>query len=482
MTTGWETVIGLEVHAQLRTRTKIFCGCRTAFGEPPNSQTCPVCLGMPGVLPVLNRDAVRMAVMAGLAAGCTIRRRCRFARKNYFYPDLPKGYQVSQFDEPLCEGGGIDIEVDGQGGATHRRIRLVRIHMEEDAGKTVHDADRGESRVDLNRAGVPLIEIVGQPDLRSPDEAVTYLKMLRNLVRYLDICDGNLEEGSFRCDANVSIRPAGEHSLGTRTEIKNLNSFRNVHRALCFEVDRQRDVLEGGRDVVQETRLWNADAGRTEPMRSKEEAHDYRYFPDPDLLPLELEDAYVDALRASLPELPTEKRRRYTEVLGLSDYDANVLTGAKELAAYFEAVLASYAGDPKIAVNWITTEVLGALSRDDREIDASPVSPPRLARILTLIDQGTISGKMAKEIFARAFAEGADPDALVAGMGAQITDEAAITAVVSRVLAANPRQVEQLRAGKRQLLGFFVGQVMKETRGKANPALVNEILTRELDG
>ncbi|GMV43310.1 MAG: aspartyl/glutamyl-tRNA(Asn/Gln) amidotransferase subunit B [Myxococcales bacterium] len=478
--TTWETVIGLEVHAQLKTATKIFCGCRTTYGEMPNVQTCPVCLGMPGVLPVLNGEALRMAVMAGVATGCRIRSRCRFARKNYFYPDLPKGYQISQFDEPLCEEGSIDIDVEQADGTVRtKRAGLIRIHMEEDAGKTVHDTDRHESRVDLNRAGVPLIEIVGKPDLRSPDEAVAYLKTLRNIVRYLDICDGNLEEGSFRCDANVSIRPLGSDTFGTRTELKNINSFRNVHRALCYEVERQREVLEGGGTVRQETRLWNADLGRTEPMRSKEEAHDYRYFPEPDLLPVEVSQEWVEALRAALPELPDQKRRRFMEAHGLSPYDASVLVSAKELADYYEAVLAEYGGEPKKAVNWITTELLGALAKEGREIPASPVPPGRLARILTLMDDGTISGKMAKDVFARVY-EGADPDDVVASMGSQITDAGAITEVVRRVIAESPKQLEQLRAGRAALRGYFVGQVMKATGGKANPQVVNEILDQEL--
>ena len=478
--TTWETVIGLEVHAQLKTATKIFCGCRTTYGEMPNVQTCPVCLGMPGVLPVLNGDALRMAIMAGVATGCAIRARCRFARKNYFYPDLPKGYQISQFDEPLCEKGSIDIDVELPDGTIQtKRAGLTRIHMEEDAGKTVHDADRHESRVDLNRAGVPLIEIVGEPDLRTPDEAVAYLKTLRNIVRYLDICDGNLEEGSFRCDANVSIRPVGAETFGTRTEIKNLNSFRNVHRAICYEVDRQRDVLEGGGKVRQETRLWNADLSRTEPMRSKEEAHDYRYFPEPDLLPVEVSSEWIEALRASLPELPDQKRRRFMESGGLSPYDAAVLVSTKELADYYEAVLASYGGEPKMAVNWITTELLGALSKDGREIQDSPVSPERLARILSLVDDETISGKMAKDVFAKVF-DGGDPDEVVAAMGTQITDSDAIAQILRRVIDESPKQVEQLRGGRGALRGYFVGQVMKATNGKANPQVVNQVLDQEL--
>ncbi len=480
MTTGaYETIIGLEVHVQLKTRTKIFSACPAppSATEPPNTYIDPLTLGLPGTLPVLNAEAVRMATMMGLATGCRIRRRCRFARKHYFYPDLPKGYQISQYDEPLCEDGHIDIDVDGQ----LKRVRILRIHLEEDAGKTIHDADRGESLVDYNRAGVPLIEIVSQPDLRSPDEAIAYLQELRRLVRYLGIGDANMEEGNFRCDANLSLRPRGQEKLGTKTEVKNMNSFRAIKLALSYEEQRQRLALEAGERIVQETRLWDADAGRTEPMRSKEEAHDYRYFPEPDLMPLVVSDAFVAEVEHSLPELPRAKYRRYIEELGLNAYDAGVLTAEPELARYYEAVLARWSKDPKRVANWVTTELLGKLGRDKRSIDESPVAPEALAVILDAIDTGKISGKMAKGVFDRVYREGVDPAAVIEEMGGQITDEATLRALVEEVVGAHPNEVARYRAGKKQLLGFFVGQIMRQTRGRANPQLVNRLLRETLD-
>ncbi|MFO7715712.1 Asp-tRNA(Asn)/Glu-tRNA(Gln) amidotransferase subunit GatB [Desulfosarcina sp.] len=474
----FEAVIGLEVHAQLKTQTKIFCGCSAAFGAPPNTHVCPVCLGMPGSLPVLNRKVVDFALRMALATGCRIAHTSRFARKNYFYPDLPKGYQISQYELPIAEHGAVDITVDG----AKRRIGITRIHMEEDAGKLSHDPDRPVSRVDLNRAGVPLIEIVSEPDLRTPEEAGAYLRKLRTILRYLDISDGNMEEGSFRCDANVSIRPRGQAGLGTRTELKNINSFRFVEKALHYEIQRQREILEDGGRVVQETRLWDDAQNRTYVMRGKEEAHDYRYFPDPDLLPLVIDEAWVETLRQSLPELPDARRRRYVKDFGLPEYDAEVLTGARELADYFEACVG--AGAPaKPAANWIMGSLLGLLKAESRDLDHIPVSAPALAELLRLIDDGTISGKIAKTVFDEMAASGQTAAAIVAQKGlVQISDADQIGAVVARIMAANPGQVEAYRSGKTKIFGFLVGQVMKETRGKANPQVVNDLLRQKLEG
>ena len=474
----YEAVIGLEVHAQLKTETKIFCGCSAAFGAPPNTHVCPVCLGMPGSLPVLNRKVVDFALRMALATGCRIARTSRFARKNYFYPDLPKGYQISQYELPIAEHGAVEITVDGQ----DRRIGITRIHMEEDAGKLSHDPDRPVSRVDLNRAGVPLIEIVSEPDLRTPEEAGAYLRKLRAILRYLDISDGNMEEGSFRCDANVSLRPRGQAALGTRTELKNINSFRFVEKALHYEIQRQREILEDGGRVVQETRLWDDAQNRTYAMRGKEEAHDYRYFPDPDLLPLVIDDAWIETLRQGLPELPDARRRRYVADFGLPDYDAEVLTGARELADYFEACVAAGAA-AKPAANWIMGHLLGLLKAENRDFDRIPVPAPALAELLRLIDDGTISGKIAKTVFDEMAAGGKTAAAIVAEKGlVQISDAGKIGAVVDRILAANAGQVEAYRSGKTKIFGFFVGQVMKETRGKANPQVVNDLLRQRLDG
>ena len=463
------TVIGLEIHAQLKTKTKIFCGCSTAFGAPPNTHVCPVCLGMPGVLPVLNRKVVEFAVKMGIATHCTINNESRFARKNYFYPDLPKGYQISQYERPICEHGHVDIDVDGE----KRRIGITRIHMEEDAGKLTHLPGRPVSHVDLNRTGVPLIEIVSEPDLRSPEEAGAYLRKLHSILRYLDVCDGNMEEGSFRCDANVSIMPKGADTFGTRTELKNLNSFKHVEKALHYEIMRQREVL-------QEPRLWNPDKGVTTSMRGKEEAHDYRYFPDPDLLPVVVGDAWVRDIDAGLPELPDEKEKRFVEVLGLSPYDAAVLTADRELADYFETCLEAYS-NPKPVANWIMGPLLGLLNAEGKAIAASPVMPRDLAALLNLIDDGTISGKIAKTVFDDMAASGKPPGRIVNEKKlVQLTDTDAIEGVVDGILAGHPDEVSAFQGGKTKLMGFFVGEVMKATRGKANPKMVNEILRKKL--
>ncbi len=474
----FEPVIGLEVHAQLKTRTKIFCGCSTAFGAPPNTHVCPVCLGLPGVLPLLNRNVLAFSLRMALATGCRINHESRFARKNYFYPDLPKGYQISQYELPIAEHGQVEIVTPGEGPAT---IGITRIHMEEDAGKLVHDPDQPVSRVDLNRTGVPLIEIVSEPDLRSPEQAGAYLRKLRSVVRYLEICDGNLEEGSFRRDANVSLRPQGQTDFGTRAEIKNLNSFRNVERALSYEIERQRECLLEGEDVVQETRLWDPEKNRTFSMRGKEEAHDYRYFPDPDLLPVVIDEAWIDAIRAELPELPDARQQRYIETLGLSIEDAVRLAAARETGDYFEACLADFPQAKPVA-NWVLGDLAALLNASGRRIEDSPVPPQALARLLALIDQGTISGKIAKTVFEQMAATGKNAEAIVAEQGlVQMSDSAELEAIVDRVLADAPEEVAAYRNGKTKLMGFFVGQVMKATRGKANPRKVNEILNVKLN-
>jgi aspartyl-tRNA(Asn)/glutamyl-tRNA(Gln) amidotransferase subunit B len=475
----YEAVIGLEVHAQLLTRSKIFCGCSTEFGAPPNTHVCPVCLGMPGVLPVLNRQVAEFALRAGLALHCQIREKSLFARKNYFYPDLPKGYQISMFEAPLCEHGWLEIPADGKS----KRVSIIRIHMEEDAGKLVHAGefeDAAESFVDLNRAGVPLMEIVSGPDLRSPEEAAEYMRTLRNILVYLEVCDGNMEEGSLRCDANVSIRPRGEQKFGTRAELKNMNSFRHVEKALAFEIERQKRVLESGGKVVQETRLWNAEAGKTTSMRGKEESHDYRYFPDPDLVPLVVDRDWIERVRSGLPELPEQKRARFIAQYGLPEYDAGVLTAEKALADYFEATVKAGV-EPKPASNWIMAELLRELKEDERDLRDCPVKPNQLADLIQLIHAGTISGKIAKSVFVEMFKTGRDPAAIVEEKGLkQVTDTAAIEQAIDEVIAKNPTQLEQYRAGKVKVFGFFVGQVMKATSGKANPELVNELLKKKL--
>jgi aspartyl-tRNA(Asn)/glutamyl-tRNA(Gln) amidotransferase subunit B len=472
-----EPVIGLEVHAQLKTNTKIFCACSTSFGAPPNSHTCPVCLGMPGVLPVLNKKVVEYTLRMALATNCRISRESRFARKNYFYPDLPKGYQISQYELPLAENGFVDIDVNG----SRHRIGITRIHMEEDAGKLGHDPHRPVSMVDFNRTGVPLIEIVSEPDIRSPEEAGTYLRQLRSIVRYLSICDGNLEEGSFRCDANVSIRLQGSQTLGTRTELKNLNSFKHVEKSLQYEISRQQDVLLAGGQIVQETRLWDPDKNKTMSMRGKEEAHDYRYFPDPDLLPLVIDDDWIRRIKESLPELPDEKKNRFMAQYGLPSYDAELLTSDRELAEYFENCVGIYS-HPKQVSNWMMGALLGLLNTLEKSIDESPVSPENLARLLGLIEDGVISGKIAKTVFDEMGQTGKPAKQIVKEKGlVQITDTEALENVVSNIIAAHPKEVDAYKDGKTKLLGFFVGQVMKHTKGKANPKLVNEIFKSKLD-
>jgi aspartyl-tRNA(Asn)/glutamyl-tRNA(Gln) amidotransferase subunit B len=475
----WETVIGLEIHAQLATRSKIFSGAPTAYGAEPNSQACLVDLGYPGVLPVLNAGVVKMAVAFGLATGATIAARSVFARKNYFYPDLPKGYQISQYELPIVHDGRIEIRLDD---GSRKSVGITRAHLEEDAGKSLHEDFQGQSGIDLNRAGTPLLEIVSEPDLRSAKEAVAYMTAIHQLVRYLGICDGNMQEGSFRCDANVSVRPVGRHKFGTRAEIKNLNSFRFVERAILFEVGRQIDILESGGSVVQETRLYDPDRDETRPMRSKEEANDYRYFPDPDLLPLEIEHDQVEAVRAELPELPWQKRDRFMEEYGLSDYDAGVLSASHAVADYFESVAAGLA-DKKLAANWVMGELAGALNKAGRDISDSPIDAGQLFGLLQRIEDATISGKIAKEVFEAMWAGEGDADAIIEARGLrQITDSGSVEAVIREVIAANPQQLEQYRAGKEKVFGFFVGQVMKATGGKANPALVNELLKKLLVG
>jgi aspartyl-tRNA(Asn)/glutamyl-tRNA(Gln) amidotransferase subunit B len=475
----WETVIGLEIHAQLATRSKIFSAAPTTYGAGPNTQACLVDLGYPGVLPVLNAEVVRMAIVFGLATGSTIAARSVFARKNYFYPDLPKGYQISQYELPVVHDGQIEIRLDD---GSHKTIGITRAHLEEDAGKSLHEDFHGMTGIDLNRAGTPLLEIVSEPDLRSAKEAVAYMKAIHQLVRYLGICDGNMQEGSFRCDANVSVRPLGRHKFGTRTETKNLNSFRFVERAILFEVERQIDILQSGGSVVQETRLYDPERDETRPMRSKEEANDYRYFPDPDLLPLEIEASQVEAVRGTLPELPWHKRDRFASDYGLSDYDAAVLSASRAVADYFETVAAGLA-DKKLAANWVMGELAGALNKAGVEISACPVGPDALLGLLRRVEDETISGKIAKEVFEAMWAGEGDADAVIKARGLkQITDAGPVEAAIREVIAANPQQLEQYRSGKDKLFGFFVGQVMKATGGKANPALVNELLKKLLAG
>jgi aspartyl-tRNA(Asn)/glutamyl-tRNA(Gln) amidotransferase subunit B len=482
MSSKYETVIGLEVHVQLTTATKIFCGCSKAFGQEPNTQTCPVCLGLPGALPVLNRTAVEFAIKAGLATNCAIAPRSIFARKNYFYPDLPKGYQISQFELPVCEHGWLDIQVDD---AAEKRIGITRIHMEEDAGKLIHGETLESARssfVDLNRACTPLLEIVSEPDMRSADEAIAYLKKLHQIVVYLGICDGNLEEGSFRCDANVSIRPRGQAEFGTRAELKNINSFRFIKQAIEYEVERQADLLDSGGKVIQETRLFDSQTGMTRSMRGKEEAHDYRYFPDPDLVPLVIDNSWIERVRATLPELPDAKRKRFVAELGLSAYDAEVLAADQALAAYFEECV-PLAGDAKLCANWIMGEISRHLNEASMAIAEAPVTADRLAGLLKRIKDNTISGKIAKTVFEKMWQSGKDADAIIEAEGlTQVTDTAAIEALIEEVIAANPGQAAEYRAGKEKLMGFFVGQVMKASKGKANPGLVNQILKAKLSG
>lgn len=475
---AWETVIGLEVHTQLMTRSKIFSGASTAYGAPPNTQACAIDLGLPGVLPVLNEEAVRMAVKFGLAVNATIAPRSVFARKNYFYPDLPKGYQISQYELPVVASGHLDIELED---GSSKRIGITRAHLEEDAGKSLHEDFAGMTGIDLNRAGTPLLEIVSEPDLRSAKEAVAYLKKLYALVTYLQICDGNMQEGSFRCDANVSVRRKGDTKFGTRVEIKNVNSFRFIERAINYEVERQIELLESGGQVVQETRLYDANRDETRSMRTKEEANDYRYFPDPDLLPLEITPAFIDAVRETLPELPDAKRARFMSEYGLSAYDAEVLTATRELADYYEHVVQASSHQAKPAANWVMVELSGALNKAGLDITDSPVTAQMLGQLLKRIQDGTISGKIAKDVFEAMWNGEGEPDAIIEQRGLkQVTDIGAIEAIVDQVIAANPAQVEQYKAGKEKVLGFFVGQAMKLSQGKANPAQLNELLRRKL--
>ena len=475
----YEAVIGLEVHAQLLTESKIFCGCTTTFGADPNANTCPVCLGMPGVLPVLNKKVVEYGIKTGIALNCEIAAYSVFARKNYFYPDLPKGYQISQYELPLAKEGYIDIEVNGE----VKRIGITRAHLEEDAGKLMHEIGgtvTGYSYVDFNRTGVPLLEIVSEPDISSGEEASSYLQTIRNILLYLEVCDGNMEEGSLRCDANVSVRPKGTKALGTKAEVKNMNSFRFVRMALDYEIERQMDLLESGDAVVQETRLWDSKHGITISMRGKEEAHDYRYFPDPDLVPIEPDEAWVEAIKASLPELPQKKRERFVREYSLPSYDSGVLIASKALADYFEECV-KYHAQPKAVSNWIMSELLRLLKKDDREIEECPVTPQQMGKMFQLMEQGTISGKIAKQVFEEMYETGTSPEDIVRRKGLeQVSDEAAIDTIIDQVLADNPDSVEKYQKGKTKVFGFLVGQVMKETKGKANPKIVNEILQEKL--
>ena len=476
----YEAVIGLEVHTELQTTTKIFCSCRTSFGADPNTNVCPVCLGLPGVLPVLNKKVLEYAVRAGLALNCEISRFSKFDRKNYYYPDLPKNFQTSQFDLPICEHGYLDVEVDGE----KRRIRITRAHMEEDAGKLVHHGisitDSDYSLVDYNRTGTPLLEIVSEPDMRSAQEAVAYMEKMRAILQYVGISDCRMEEGSLRCDANVSVRPVGQKELGTKTEIKNINSFKGVERAIEYEAMRQAELLEDGGKVVQETRTWDEKEGVTKSMRTKEEANDYRYFPEPDLVPFTVSDEYIENIRKSLPELPDARKERYMKEFGLSSEDAVFMTNDKATADYFEAAVAAGA-DPKAAVNWLMGEFASQLSTDGVEIDKAPVSAENLAALLKLISKGTISGKIAKKVFATMWKEGGNPDDIVKAQGlVQISDTAELSKLVDEVVGNNPKAVEDFKAGKKKAVGALVGQIMKATKGKANPRVINELLNKKL--
>jgi len=474
----YETVIGLEVHAQLLTETKIFCGCSTKFGAGPNTQSCQICIGMPGVLPVLNKKVLEFAIKTGLAVNCSVSRYSRFARKNYFYPDLPKGYQISQFELPICEHGHLDIVLDG----AVKKIGITRIHMEEDAGKNIHESASGGnySFVDLNRAGVPLMEIVSEPDMRSPQEAVEYMKKLRNILRYLGVCDGNMEQGSLRCDANVSLRPDGRKELGTKVEIKNINSFKFVEKALEYEIMRQLKVLEDGGRIIQETRLWDSVRNVTESMRGKEEAHDYRYFPEPDLVPMAVDQTSIDNIRSSLPELPDKRRERFISAFGIPEQDADLLTSEKSVADWFEEAI-DLGGQPKDVSNWIKGELMKLLNEEGKTFDECLFRPSGLVGMLKLIDNRTISGKIAKTVFEEIYRTGKDAEVVVREKGlVQITDSGAIEKAVDDIIAGNPKEVERYKAGEEKLIGFLVGQVMKTTKGKANPQMVNELLKKRL--
>ncbi len=476
---NYEVVIGLEVHCQLATKSKIFCGCSTTFGNPPNSQTCPICLGHPGVLPVLNRQVVAWTVMTGLATKCQITSPNVFSRKHYFYPDLPKGYQISQYDKPICEHGRIEIVVDGK----PKTIGLTRIHMEEDAGKNLHEGLGDVSHVDLNRAGVPLMEMVSEPDIRTPEEAVAYLKKIRTLMIYLGVSDANMERGNLRCDANISLRPKGQKAFGTKVEMKNMNSFRFIKQALEYEIKRQAKVLDEGGTIVQETRLWNTKRGVTESMRTKEEAHDYRYLPEPDLLPVEVSDEWIEQIRQQMPELPDDKRERFVADFGLSEYDADVLTATRELAAYYEQSVSAYNGDPKVTCNWVMGELAAKLNEDGTDINDCPMTPEQLAGIVKAIHDGTISGKIGKTVFAEMYGTDKSAADVIKEKGlVQVSDSGAVDALIQPVLDANQDKVEAYRGGKEKLFGFFVGQVMKASKGQANPQVVNERLKALLNG
>lgn len=470
----FEAVIGLEVHAQLLTDTKIFCGCSTKFGNPANTNVCPVCLGHPGVLPVLNKKVVEYTVLMGLATNCTINERSTFARKNYFYPDLPKGYQISQFDLPICEFGYVEVKTD-----VTKKIGITRIHMEEDAGKSIHDQGF-DTLVDVNRCGVPLIEIVSEPDISSGEEAYQYLSNLKQIITYLGICDGNMEEGSLRCDANISIRPKGETELGTRTEVKNMNSFRNVQKAIDYEIDRQINLVEDGGKVVQQTLLWNADQNKATSMRGKEEAHDYRYFPDPDLTPILVDEEWQNEIKNSMPELPKKRKERFINELNLPEYDADVLTSQKDIADYYEEVL-KQTSDTKIASNWVMGDVLKIINEQKLSFSDFPITPENLGKLVNLINSNKISSKIAKDVFPIMLEENKDPEIIVKERNLiQITDTSAIESAIDLVISNNPSQVEEFKSGKEKVIGFLVGQAMKETKGKANPQMVNEILRDKL--
>lgn len=476
MNQKYEAVIGLEVHAQLLTETKIFCGCSTKFGNEPNSNVCPVCLGHPGVLPVMNKRVVEFSILMGLATNCEINKHSIFARKNYFYPDLPKGYQISQYEEPICENGFIEVHPKNR---ESKRIGITRIHMEEDAGKSIHDQSTS-TLIDVNRCGIPLIEIVSEPDIRTPEEAYHYLTKIKQLVQYLGICDGNMEEGSLRCDANISVRVKGENEFGVKTEIKNMNSFRNVERAIEYEINRQIELIEDGDKVVQQTLLWDADANEAYPMRTKEEAHDYRYFPDPDLLPVEINDKWLNELKTSLIELPDAKLKRFVNSYGLPLYDSEIITSSLELANYYENIV-SVTDEYKLASNWLIGDVLSVLNEKKFNIKEFTISPENLGKLVNLIKEGTISSKIAKEVFADMLTNNSDPESIVKEKNlVQISDPDELKEIIQRIAEKNPEQVSEYRAGKEKVFGFFVGQIMKETKGKANPKLVNDILKQTL--
>jgi len=476
----WEVVIGLEIHAQLATKSKIFSGASTDYGAEPNTQACAVDLGLPGVLPVLNHEAVQMAIKFGLATNSHVAPRSIFARKNYFYPDLPKGYQISQMDLPIVGEGSLEIRLED---GTVKKIGITRAHLEEDAGKSLHEDFQGMTGIDLNRAGTPLLEIVSEPDMRSAKEAVAYMKKIHSIVTYIDICDGNMQEGSFRCDANVSVRPKGQKELGTRSELKNINSFRYVERAINLEVERQIEIIEDGGKVVQETRLYDVDKNETRSMRSKEEANDYRYFPDPDLLPVEIDEETIESVRKTLPELPDAKQQRFSSEFSLSDYDAEVLTSARQIADYFEEVVKASGGEAKLSANWVSGDLTGSLNKDSIDISESPVSAKMLGGMIKRIADNTISGKIAKQVFDAMWQGEGDADSVIESKGLkQVTDAGAIEKIVDEIIANNQVQVEQYRSGKEKVFGFFVGQVMKASQGKANPAQVNQMLKDKLKG